>query len=216
MKFEIAKKVSALAMSGLMMTSLAGCTDQEVAASALIIGAAIICDDDCGSHHETRKPGRGHHNPRHDHRDHRDDRHDRRDRRDRRDRDDRGRGRHWSATVSSSALAKTASDFVSTDARVIKVSNRYEVPHYAATYLVRAIVMAEVQDMSGIKDLGIEVADFRGIYEGKKLESAKIDILGKKLLLDRAETERLLKEMSQDVTTEKQHRDAQIEDIYKY
>ena len=111
MKFELTKKVSALAVSGLMMASMSGCTDQEVAATALVIGAAVICDDDCGSHHEHREPGRGHYDPR-----------DHRDRRDRRDRDDRGRGRgrHWAATVSSSALTK-ASDFVSTDARVIKV-----------------------------------------------------------------------------------------------
>lgn len=157
--------------------ALNGCTDDEIAASALVIGAAAIAG---GGNVEVREE-HWHRGPR--------------------------RWHDMSATVASSALdakiAPAASSFVSKDARVIALADKYDVSDYAATYLVRAIVLAQAKDASGVKDLGLSVGDFKDLYDGKEMASAKIDVLASKLKMDSASTSRLVSEMAADVQTEK-------------
>lgn len=164
------KKMITLALVGASFAALPGCTDSEIAASALVIGAAVICDDGCGPdvhyHHVHRYPP-----PRYRHYD------------------------RWAGTA--------ASDFVSTDARVIKVANSYDISHYAATYVVRAILLAEAKDTSGIKALGLDVSDFKDIMDGKALESDKLNAMSLRLLMSKGETEDLVQNMSQDIQAEK-------------
>lgn len=183
-------------------SALPGCTSDEIAATALVIGAvAIVSDDDASV--EVR--------------DHRHERRDRRerDRFDRRDWDrpdfDRheGPGRRGprfagsAESLKAEGLVLATPKFVSTDARVINLANNYEISHYAATYLVRAIVMAEAKDTTGVKELGLELTDFRNLYQGKKIAESKVQALGSKLRLNADETARLISDMSEDVQIEK-------------
>ncbi len=186
---------------------LPGCTSDEIAATALVIGAvAIVSDDDASV--EVR-----------DHRHERRDRRDR-DRFDRRDWDRQDFDRHEGPGRRGPRFAESAESlkaeglvfatpkfvspkFVSTDARVINLANNYEISHYAATYLVRAIVMAEAKDTTGVKELGLELTDFRNLYQGKKIADSKVQALGSKLRLNADETARLISDMSEDVQIEK-------------
>ena len=167
------KKILTLALATVSFATLPGCTDNEVAASALIIGAAVICDTGCG-------PSHSHHHRRHRH--HRHGHHHR-------------RGHRWAGEAQA--------PFVSTDARVIEVANNYDISHYAATYIVRAIVLAQTKDSSGIKDLGLTVSDFKDIMDGDKLEAGKLNALSLRLLMNKQDTEQLVQEMSEDIQVEK-------------
>jgi hypothetical protein len=174
-------------------STMSGCTNNEVAASALVIGAAaIVTADDSPAPHRHR---RDRYVPRYD-------RH-------------RGPHRHdLAGEVQSSALSAAvdaaskatspaAASFKSADARVIALAENYDISHYAATYLVRAIVLAQAKDTSGIEALGLSVGDFKELYEGKELEAAKIETLGAKLKMDAASTEQLVADMTVDVQAEK-------------
>lgn len=177
--------------------SLPGCSAEEIAATALVIGAvAIVSDGDVSA------PVRDRRNDRRDHRGW-----DRPRGEGPRGDGPRGpRGRDFAATESTAQFAgllKSAPKFVSKDARVINLANNYEVSHYAATYLVRAIVLAESKDASGVKALGLDLKDFRDLYQGKKLENSKIEKLGSTLRLSGSETARLVSDMSEDVQIEK-------------
>jgi hypothetical protein len=183
-------------------STLPGCTADEVAATALVIGAvAITADGDASI------PVRDH---RHERRQHRGwDRHDG----PRGDFDrfpgrgpgrrDRGPGHFAAESDAQFSSLVSAPKFVSSDARVINMANNYEISHYAATYLVRAIVLAEQKDVSGVKDLGLELKDFRDLYQGKELAGKKIETLGAKLRLSQSETARLVSDMGEDVQIEK-------------
>jgi len=164
------KKMITLALACASFAALPGCTDNEIAASALVIGAAVICDDGCGPdvhyHHVHHYPPPRYHRP----------------------------GR-WAGA--------TGSDFVSTDARVISVANSYDISHYAATYVVRAILLAEAKDTSGIQALGLDVSDFKNIMDGKALDSDKLNAMSIRLLMSKGETEDLVANMSTDIQAEK-------------
>lgn len=176
-------------------STMSGCTNNEVAASALVIGAAaIISSDDSPAPH--RRYHRERYVPRYD-------RH-------------RGPHRHdlagevqssaltaAVAAASSKATSPSAAAFKSADARVIALADNYDISHYAATYLVRAIVLAQAKDTSGIEALGLSVGDFKELYEGKELEAAKIETLGAKLKMDAASTAQLVADMTVDVQAEK-------------
>ncbi|RYZ68950.1 MAG: hypothetical protein EOP05_15575 [Proteobacteria bacterium] len=199
-----ARTALVLTLAASAASALPGCTSEEIAATALVIGAvAIVSDGDVSA------PVREHRNDRRDHRGW-----DRGPRGDgpRHDgpRGDGPRGprgdRGFAATESTAQFAgllKSAPKFQSKDARVINLANNYEVSHYAATYLVRAIVLAEAKDASGVKDLGLELKDFRDLYQGKELADSKVQKLGAKLRLSESETARLVSDMSEDVQIEK-------------
>jgi hypothetical protein len=163
------KKMLTLVLAAASMAALPGCTDNEIAASALVIGAAVICDTGCGDGY--------HHHHRH--------------------------GRYRRHRHYYSAGLDQTGGFVSQDSRVIAVSDNYDVTHYAATYLVRAVVLAQTKDTSGIKALGLDVSDFKDIMKGNSLEDAKLEALAKVLLVDKTEAERIVGEMSEDIQAEK-------------
>ncbi len=91
------------------------------------------------------------------------------------------------------------SNFESTDSRVIMVADKYDITHYAATYIVRAIELAKVKDASGINDLGLKRKDFKKILDGDELAESKKAALGEKLLMDTDSVDRLLFDMSNDI-----------------
>lgn len=93
---------------------------------------------------------------------------------------------------SMNANEKAEYTFVSHDERVAKVSERYGISHYAATYVVRAALLAEQDDMSGLTDLGLNKKDLEKIYEGKQIASDKMDSMAAKLLMTNAETQSLV------------------------
>ncbi|MES2965564.1 MAG: hypothetical protein V4760_16910 [Bdellovibrionota bacterium] len=166
------KKMLTLALAGASIASMPACTDRQIAASALVIGAAVVCDLDCGPTYDRPHHRRGRvHHPRHH------------------------RGHRWSSGAGT--------EFVSTDDRVIAVANNYDVSHYAATYLVRAVSLAQAKDSSGIKALGLNVQDFKAIMDGESLEAGKISALSLRLLMSKADTERLVGEMAEDIQMEK-------------
>lgn len=195
--------VMTVALSAGAFSALPGCTADEIAATALVIGAAAIVSDGEASlevreHRHDRRERRGwdrHDGPRHDGPRH----------------DGPGRGgprfaassdsAPFASLVSTSAVAKSA--FESKDQRVINLAHNYNISHYAATYLVRAIVLAEAKDVSGVKELGLELKDFRDLYQGKKVAEAKVEKLGSKLRLNADETAQLVSDMSEDVQIEK-------------
>lgn len=171
------KKMMTLALASVSLATLPSCTDRQIAASALVIGAAVVCDLDCGPRYDRphHRRHRHHHHHGHHHR----------------------RGHRWAG----------GTEFVSQDARVIAVANNYDTSHYAATYIVRAVLLAQAEDTSGIKALGLEVKDFKNIMDGKSLEADKLTALSTRLLLSKAETERVVQEMSEDIQMEKAIRD---------
>lgn len=91
------------------------------------------------------------------------------------------------------------SNFESTDSRVILVADKYDITHYAATYIVRAIELAKVKDVSGIVDLGLKKSDFKKVLAGEELSLEKREALGQKLLMDEDSVNRLLFDMSNDI-----------------
>ncbi|MEK7355896.1 MAG: hypothetical protein AAB250_05575 [Bdellovibrionota bacterium] len=167
------KKAITLAVATASLATLPACTDTQIAASALVIGAAVVCDWDCGPRYDRphHRHGRHRHHVPHRH------------------------GHRWS---SGAGL-----EFVSTDARVIALANNYDVSHYAATYLVRAVALAQAKDTSGIKALGLDVSDFKDIMDGDEIEASKVNALSLRLLMSKSETERLIGEMSEDIQLEK-------------
>ena len=201
---KIVRSSLTLILASGVFSTMSGCTDNEIAASALIIGAAAILNSD-----ETPAPHRYHHDryvPRSD--------------------DGvygsieiEGSRRHdFAARVQSPSLSlalaevtsaadKTlspaAAAFRSTDARVIALAKNYEISDYAATYLVRAIVLAQTKDTSGIEALGLSVGDFKDLYQGKSLEAAKVEKLGSKLQLKEAAAAQLVSDLTIDVQAAK-------------
>lgn len=165
------KKMLTLALAAASFAATPGCTDNEIAASALVIGAAVICDTGCGDggYHRHHRHGRHRH------------------------------GHYYAADIAGDVTG----GFQSQDARVIEVANNYDVTHYAATYLVRAIVLAQTKDSSGIKALGLDVSDFKDIMKGEALEAEKIQALSKRLLVSETEATRIVTEMSEDIQAEK-------------
>ena len=92
---------------------------------------------------------------------------------------------------------------------MISLATNYDISYYAATYLVRAIVMAQAKNTAGVKDLGLSVSDFKNLFDGKETAAAKVDILSAKLKIDNAPTARLVQEMTADVQAEKAARGIQ-------
>lgn len=186
MKSLIRKAITSVVAVAALAT-MPGCTAEEFATTALVIGAvAIAADSDVSvdvrdSRHHRRgrggydRGGRGGYG-----------------------RGGRGGGRHYAAP-----LAFGKKEFVSQDARVIRMADNFQIPHYAATYLVRAIVLAEQKDVSGVKDLGLEPSDMRDLYQGKRIDSEKVEALGSKLLLSPAATKQLIADLSADAQLEK-------------
>lgn len=86
--------------------------------------------------------------------------------------------------------------FTSHDERVARVSEKYGISHYAGTYVVRAVLLAEKNDMSGVADLGLDKKDLENIYSGKSLSPEKMDALSKKLLMPVKDTEKLATEIA--------------------
>jgi hypothetical protein len=166
------KKMLTLALAGASLATMPACTDRQIAASALVIGAAVVCDLDCGPRYDRphHRRGRVVHHRHH-------------------------RGHRWSSGAGT--------DFVSTDDRVIALANNYDVSHYAATYIVRAVALAQAKDTSGIEALGLDVKDFKAIMDGDSIEADKINALSLRLLLSKSETQRLVSEMSEDIQMEK-------------
>ena len=204
-------------MAAGVLSTLSGCTDNEVVASALVIGAAAVISSDDNPpprhwHHDGYGDGYGH---------------------DRYDRGGYGRGgyggydrgpgrdcdRHElagaiqssaldAATAQASAAATStsaaAAAFKSNDARVKAFAQRYEVTDYAATYAVRAILLAQAKDTSGIEALGLSVGDMKDLYQGKKnLEAAKIETAAAKMKLTSAATAQLFADLQADTQAEK-------------
>jgi hypothetical protein len=85
-----------------------------------------------------------------------------------------------------------AYQFTSHDERVAKVSEKYGISHYAATYVVRAALLAENNDLSGLADLGLNKNDLENIYQGKGISQTKMDVMGAKLLMSNTETQLLV------------------------
>ncbi len=99
--------------------------------------------------------------------------------------------------MSRDTVMGTGPQFQSTDSRVIKVANKYEITHYAATYIVRAVELAKVDDESGIKDLGLSKKDFQKALKGK-ISDDKLAILGEKLLMPTEEVAQLIVRIKND------------------
>lgn len=218
MKKTLTNSMMVMALAAGSLVALPACTDGEIIASSILIGAAVISDD---NHYERR-----HHH--HDGR-RRDDLRERRERRerDRYNRNDDYQGRierpfypdhpvrpgHGPVTPprrrtfaleqAQTVSQLPVSDFVSTDARVIKTAEKYEISHYAATYVVRAILLAQTKDLSGMSDLGLEKSDVKSLYDGKPLSENKISAMATKLLMTPEETALLVDDMSADVQAEK-------------
>lgn len=91
------------------------------------------------------------------------------------------------------------SAFQSTDARVIKVADKYQISDYAATYIVRAIELAKANDESGITDLGLEKSDFAKVIKGKALSEEKMQALSSRLLMTPERAEKLLSDIKNDI-----------------
>ena len=87
----------------------------------------------------------------------------------------------------------------STDSRVITVAKKYDISHYAATYIVRALALADMNDDSGIKDLGLKVSDMKRIAKGKSLDSQKLEAMSNRLLMSTESVEQLLFDMKNDI-----------------
>lgn len=175
-------------MAVLTMASTTACTGTDVLTAAVIIGAAVAAPND------HRPIGRGHvRRDRNDHRqDHRGHRNDGRI-------DRRPRHRNMFALQ----VAATPESFKSSDARVVKIADKYEITDYAATYIARAIILAEQKDLSGVKEMGLSLKDLQKVYKGKEIETSKLEAVSEKLVLSRGDTQRLLKEMSEDIQVEK-------------
>ena len=183
MKQFFATKMVTLAMAAGVLMTLPACTGTQIAASAGVIGAGVICDGfRCLGDDDRYERGGGW-----------------------------GRGgweRHnhggWHRDRYDVVVAAPA--FVSTDSRVIGTAAKYGISHYAATYIVRAITLAQAQDTSGITDLGLTVSDFKDIYDGQALAADKMSALASKLLMSNEDTATLVQEMSADVQAEKSAR----------
>ncbi len=93
--------------------------------------------------------------------------------------------------------------FTSPDPRVAGVAQKYGISHYAATWIVRATLLAEQDDMTGLHELGLENKDLEKIYEGKKLKPIKMNGLGEKLLMTNEETQRLIEAIAANIEAEK-------------
>lgn len=100
--------------------------------------------------------------------------------------------------MSLGSNTRPQSGFQSTDSRVIQVANKYAITHYAATYIVRAVELAKVDDESGIKDLGLSKKDFQKVLKGK-LSDEKVEILGAKLLMPTEDVEQLIGRIKNDI-----------------
>ena len=109
---------------------------------------------------------------------------------------DRNIGPNMMVMSRDSAMG-TRPQFQSTDSRVIKVANKYAITHYAATYIVRAVELAKVDDESGIKDLGLSKKDFQKVLKGK-ISDEKLAVLGAKLLMPTEEVEQLIVRIKND------------------
>lgn len=93
--------------------------------------------------------------------------------------------------------------FTSPDPRVAGAAQKYGISHYAATWIVRATLLAEQDDMTGLNELGLEKKDLEKIYEGKKLKTEKMNGLGEKLLMTNQETQKLIDAIAANVEAEK-------------
>lgn len=199
MKKAFTKSMMAVALAAGSLVALPACTDGEIIASSIIIGAAVIADDDHDHHHHHHhgrivrpqphypsNPVRpGHHRV--------------------------SPPRRVYALEQGQRLAideqAPAPEFVSSDERVIKTADKYEISHYAATYVVRAILLAQSKDLSGMKDIGLEKSDLKKIYQGKALDDDKLQVMAAKLLMSEEDTAILIDDMSQDIQAEKAARE---------
>lgn len=200
-----------LVMAAGVLSTLSGCTDDEVVASALVIGAAaVISSDDTPPpprhwHHEPPPfhpgpgPGFGHGpGPGPGGFDHH--RHELAGAVDSSALDAAAAKAAAAATATSSAAAS----FKSSDARVTAMADRYGITEYAATYAVRAIVLAQTKDTSGIEALGLSVGDMKELYQGKKaLEAAKIDAAASTMKMTSAATAQFFSDLQADTQAEK-------------
>ncbi len=171
---------------------LPGCTDEEVIESAVVIGAAALCASGPGCEVHTAPPpyygpgpGPGFHGP---------------------GPFPGGPGPgphgHFVAVKEVAAVVPSAT----VDPRVANFSAHYQISDYSSTLLVRAILLAQNGDNSGITDLGLQVSDFQEVYEGQTLSADKISTLSSKLLLSTDETTRVMTNISSDVQAEKEKR----------
>ena len=198
-----------------VLSTMSGCTDDEVVASALVIGAAAIISDDSPPprRHDTviivhedhrgrgRDHGRGGWGGRRD------------DRRDDRRHDlagavqssalDAAAAAASNADVAATSTSASAAAFKSADKRVTALAKRYAITEYSATYAARAILMAQAKDTAGIEALGLTVGDFKQVYEGKTLEAAKVETAAAAMKMKPAAAANFFANLSADVQAEK-------------
>jgi hypothetical protein len=89
--------------------------------------------------------------------------------------------------------------FNTTDIRAGRVSAKYDISHYAAAYVVRAAVLADRGNMTGLNEMGLTKQDAQDLYAGKRLSEEKITAVGEKLNMTNNDTEVLMNKILQVV-----------------
>lgn len=90
-------------------------------------------------------------------------------------------------------------EYTTGDQRIAQVSERYNVSHYAAAYVVNAVVRAEQGDLSGLTTVGLSQQDAETIYNGGTLPASTINNVGEKVRMTNKDTTRLLNQIAQVV-----------------
>lgn len=96
----------------------------------------------------------------------------------------------------SHEVLSSAGKFVTHDLRVARVSDRYDISHYAATKVVRALILAERGQMAGFHSLGLTTNDAKRVYNGEKLSERKLAAVGEKLNMSNDDTETLFRKIA--------------------
>lgn len=103
---------------------------------------------------------------------------------------------YWRYGDYSNGLSTEAAGFVTRDQRAAQVSERYDVSHYASSFVVNAVTRAERGDMSGLTLLGLTRADAETVYNGGRLSQDKLSTVGNKLRMSNDDVETLVAKIS--------------------
>lgn len=106
---------------------------------------------------------------------------------------------YWNYGGYSNVSATGSKGFISHDRRAAQVSERYDVSHFASSFVVNAVVRAERGDLSGLQALGLTRADAELVYKGGRLSDQKLDAVGNKLRMSNEDVEALVNKIARVV-----------------
>lgn len=113
------------------------------------------------------------------------------------------RRHHWSATTQT----------ISPES--VDVAQKYNISLEASSKLVGVLTAAQAGDVAALKELGLNKKDLVSLYNGRMISDESVAIVSENLVLDRLQTERVIKQIADEVKAQRVPSGGASENMYE-